>query len=177
MSRIGKMPIFIPPNVEVTLNSNKITLKGPLGILKQNKNNLVNIKNDSNVLYFTAINNSRIAKSMSGTMRSIINNMIIGVTKGFEKKLQLIGVGFRAKIEKNYLNLILGFSHPILYKIPFDIICETPSQTEILIKGINKQAVGHVAAEIRRYYKPEPYKGKGVRYLNEIVILKETKKK
>ncbi|UDG82741.1 50S ribosomal protein L6 [Candidatus Vallotia lariciata] len=177
MSRVGKSPILLPNNTEVMLSSVQIMLKGQLGIISQKLNPLVTITNHGGQLKFDPINESREAKALSGTMRSLVANMVIGVTKGFERKLMLVGVGYRAQAQGNILNLLLGFSHPITYHMPEGVIVETPSQTEIIIKGIDKQKVSQVAAEVRRYRPPEPYKGKGVRYADEIVILKETKKK
>ncbi|MDQ9170962.1 50S ribosomal protein L6 [Oxalobacteraceae bacterium R-40] len=177
MSRVGKMPIALPKGAEATINVDQITVKGPLGTLSQPLTGLVNIKNDNGTLTFEAANESREANAMSGTVRALVNNMVNGVTKGFEKKLTLVGVGFRAQAQGDKLNLSLGFSHPVVHQMPAGVKCETPSQTEILIKGIDRQRVGQVAAEVRAYRSPEPYKGKGVRYADEVVILKETKKK
>ncbi len=177
MSRVGKMPIALPKGAEATITAEQITVKGPLGTLSQPLTGLVNIKNDNGTLTFEAANESREANAMSGTTRALVNNMVNGVTKGFEKKLTLVGVGFRAQAQGDKLNLSLGFSHPVVHQMPAGVKCETPSQTEILIKGIDRQSVGQVAAEVRAYRSPEPYKGKGVRYADEVVILKETKKK
>lgn len=177
MSRVGKMPIALPKGAEATINADQITVKGPLGTLSQTLTGLVNIKNENGTLTFEAANESREANAMSGTVRALVNNMVNGVTKGFEKKLNLVGVGFRAQAQGDKLNLSLGFSHPVVHQMPAGVKCETPSQTEILIKGIDRQRVGQVAAEVRAYRSPEPYKGKGVRYSDEVVILKETKKK
>jgi large subunit ribosomal protein L6 len=148
-----------------------------LGTLTQALNGSVKVVNDKGTLNFEPANDSREANAMSGTVRALVNNMVNGVTKGFEKKLQLVGVGFKAQAEGNKLNLTLGFSHPIVHQMPAGIECKTPTQTEILIKGISRQVVGQVAAEVRAYRQPEPYKGKGVRYSDEVVVLKETKKK
>lgn len=177
MSRVGKMPIALPAGAEAKIEAEQITVKGPLGTLTQSLNGLVTIVNNAGTLNFAPANDSREANAMSGTLRALVNNMVNGVTKGFEKKLQLIGVGFKAQAQGDKLNLTLGFSHPILHQMPAGIKCETPTQTEILIKGISRQVVGQVAAEVRAYRPPEPYKGKGVRYADEVVTLKETKKK
>jgi len=177
MSRVGKMPIALPKGAEASVAAEQITVKGPLGQLTQSLNGLVNIKNDNGTLTFEAANDSREANAMSGTLRALVNNMVNGVTKGFEKKLSLVGVGYRAQAQGDKLNLSLGFSHPVVHQMPQGVKCETPSQTEILIKGIDRQQVGQVAAEVRAYRSPEPYKGKGVRYADEVVTLKETKKK
>lgn len=177
MSRVAKMPIALPKDAEATISAEQITVKGPLGTLSQALTGVVNIKNDNGTLTFEAANDSREANAMSGTLRALVNNMVNGVTKGFEKKLNLVGVGYRAQAQGDKLNLSLGFSHPVVHQMPQGVKCETPTQTEILIKGISRQQVGQVAAEVRAYRSPEPYKGKGVRYANEVVILKETKKK
>ena len=177
MSRVGKMPIALPKGAEATISAEQITVKGPLGTLSQGLNGLVKIENDNDTLKFAPANDSREANAMSGTLRALVNNMITGVTKGFEKKLSLVGVGFRAQAQGDKLNLSLGFSHPVVHQMPVGVKCETPSQTEILIKGVDKQKVGQTAAEVRAYRSPEPYKGKGVRYVDEVVTLKETKKK
>lgn len=177
MSRVGKMPIALPSGAEATITAAQITVKGPLGSLSQPLTGLVTVANENGTLNFAAANDSREANAMSGTLRALVNNMVNGVTKGFEKKLNLVGVGFRAQAQGDKLNLSLGFSHPIVHQMPQGIKCETPTQTEILIKGIDRQVVGQVAAEIRAYRQPEPYKGKGVRYSDEVVVLKETKKK
>ena len=177
MSRVGKMPIALPSGAEATITAAQITVKGPLGSLSQPLTGSVKVANNNGTLNFEAANDSREANAMSGTLRALVNNMVNGVTKGFEKKLNLVGVGFRAQAQGDKLNLSLGFSHPIVHQMPQGIKCETPTQTEILIKGIDRQVVGQVAAEIRAYRQPEPYKGKGVRYSDEVVVLKETKKK
>jgi large subunit ribosomal protein L6 len=177
MSRVGKMPIALPAGAEATIDAAQITVKGPLGTLTQSLNGLVTVANNAGTLNFAPANDSREANAMSGTLRALVNNMVNGVTKGFEKKLQLVGVGFKAQAEGRKLNLTLGYSHPIVHEMPEGIECKTPTQTEILIKGINRQVVGQVAAEVRAYRQPEPYKGKGVRYSDEVVVLKETKKK
>ncbi|HJU70722.1 MAG TPA: 50S ribosomal protein L6 [Paucimonas sp.] len=177
MSRVGKMPIALPKGAEATISAEQIVVKGPLGVLSQSLTGLVNVKNDNGTLTFEPANDSREANAMSGTLRALINNMVNGVTKGFEKKLSLVGVGYRAQVQGDNLNLSLGFSHPVVHQMPQGVKCETPTQTEILIKGIDKQKVGQTAAEVRAYRSPEPYKGKGVRYADEVVTLKETKKK
>jgi large subunit ribosomal protein L6 len=176
MSRVGKSPIVLQ-GAEVAISDERITVKGPLGTISQNANRLVKVVNDNGTLKFEPIDESREANAMSGTMRALVANMVNGVTKGFERKLTLVGVGYRAQAQGDKLNLSLGFSHPVVHQMPEGIKAETPSQTEIVIKGINKQQVGQVAAEVRGYRPPEPYKGKGVRYADEVVILKETKKK
>lgn len=177
MSRIAKYPIDIPVGVDVTLNEDCIQVKGPLGVLSQFLLPTVFIDRREGKLFFGCSKDVPGADAMSGTMRALVNNMVTGVTKGFEKKLSLIGVGYRAQAQGANLNLTLGFSHPVVHSVPAGIKIETPTQTEILVKGINKQVVGQVAAEIRAYRPPEPYKGKGVRYSDEVVVIKETKKK
>jgi large subunit ribosomal protein L6 len=176
MSRVGKSPIALQ-GAEVALSDERITVKGPLGTITQCANRLVKMVNDNGTLKFEPVDESREANAMSGTMRALVANMVQGVTKGFERKLTLVGVGYRAQAQGDKLNLSLGFSHPVVHQMPEGVKAETPSQTEIVIKGIDKQKVGQVAAEVRGYRPPEPYKGKGVRYANEVVILKETKKK
>lgn len=177
MSRVGKMPIALPSGAEASITAAQITVKGPLGSLTQPLNGLVQIENNNGTLNVTAANDSREANAMSGTIRALVNNMVNGVTKGFEKKLTLVGVGYRAAAQGDKLNLSLGFSHPVVHQMPQGVKVETPTQTEIVIKGIDRQRVGQVAAEVRAYRSPEPYKGKGVRYADEVVVLKETKKK
>ena len=177
LSRIAKTPLDIPQGVEVTLNGSNVKVKGPLGQLEFTFNDTVSIAKDGNAVVFATKDETKFAKALSGTVKSVMNNMIVGVTKGFEKKLTILGVGYRAQAQGSDLNLTLGFSHPVVYKAPAGIKVVTPSQTEILIKGICKQAVGQAAADIRSYRPVEPYKGKGVRYADEVVILKETKKK
>jgi large subunit ribosomal protein L6 len=171
------MPIALPKDVEATIAAEKITIKGPLGTLTLPLTGLVKIQNENGTLTFEPTNDSREANAMSGTVRALVNNMVNGVVKGFEKKLNLVGVGYRAQAQGDKLNLTLGFSHPVVHQMPAGVKCETPSQTEILIKGIDRQKVGQTAAEVRAYRSPEPYKGKGVRYSDEVVVLKETKKK
>ncbi len=177
MSRIGNFPVDVPANVEVQFSPSEISVKGPLGTLKQAMSDQVKLEKVENQLQFRVANESRAANALSGTMRALVANMVQGVTKGYERKLTLVGVGYRAQAQGDKLNLTLGFSHPVVHQMPAGIKVETPTQTEILIKGIDKQVVGQVAAEIRAYRRPEPYKGKGVRYSDEKVILKETKKK
>ena len=177
MSRVGKNPVALPKGVETTITADQITVKGPLGTLTQAINSSVTIVKDGDNLKVVPANDTRNADAMSGTFRALVNNMVHGVTKGFEKKLTLVGVGYRAQAQGDKLNLSLGFSHPVVHSMPTGVKCETPLQTEILIKGIDRQQVGQVAAEVRAYRPPEPYKGKGVRYADERVIIKETKKK
>lgn len=177
MSRVGKLPIVVPSGAEVSISGAQITVKGPLGSLSQSLNGLVKVENNAGTLKFEAANDSREANAMSGTLRALVNNMVNGVTKGFEKKLSLVGVGFKAQAQGDKLNLSLGFSHPVVHQMPKGVKCETPSPTEIVIKGVDRQQVGQVAAEVRAYRSPEPYKGKGVRYVDEVVVIKETKKK
>jgi large subunit ribosomal protein L6 len=176
MSRIAKYPVDVPKGVEVTLAAAEISVKGPLGTLKQAMLPSVTIEKDGDKLQVRA-GDSESAGAMSGTMRALVANMVNGVTKGFQKKLTLVGVGYKAQAQGAKLNLSLGFSHPVIHDMPDGIKVETPTQTEILIKGIDKQLVGQVAAEVRAYRSPEPYKGKGVRYSDEVVVIKETKKK
>lgn len=177
MSRVAKNPVAIPAGVEVKFNATEVSVKGSLGTLSTPLCDEVEIKLDNGQLTFAAKNDSKFARAMSGTLRALLNNMVQGVSKGFEKKLTLVGVGYRAQAQGDTLNLSLGFSHPVLHKMPAGVKVETPSQTEIIIKGADKQQVGQVAAEVRAYRSPEPYKGKGVRYADEVVVLKETKKK
>lgn len=177
MSRIAKNPVVLPKGVEVQLDAAEITIKGPLGSLSQRINPSVKIAKDGDSLQCSAADGALDGSAQSGTMRALVHNMVQGVTKGFEKKLTLVGVGYRAQAQGSKLNLTLGFSHPVVHEMPQGIKVETPQQTEILIKGIDKQLVGQVAAEVRAYRSPEPYKGKGVRYADEQVVIKETKKK
>jgi large subunit ribosomal protein L6 len=177
MSRVGKMPIAVPKGVDVAINANQITVKGALGTLLQTMNPLVSVKNEAGTLSFAPVDESAAANAMSGTMRALVANMVTGVSKGFEKKLNLVGVGFRAQAQGQKLNLQIGFSHPVAKEMPAGIKVETPTQTEILIKGSDRQVVGQIAAEVRAIRPPEPYKGKGIRYSDEKVSLKETKKK
>jgi len=177
MSRVGKSPIPVPKGAEISINGASITVKGPLGTLSHNLYPSVGLKQEDGVLTVVLNNNSPEAGAQSGTARALVNNMVVGVTTGFERKLSLVGVGYRAAAQGESLKLQLGFSHDIIYNLPKGVKAETPSQTEIIIKGSNKQQVGQVAAEVRAYRSPEPYKGKGVRYVDEVVHLKETKKK
>jgi large subunit ribosomal protein L6 len=177
MSRIANYPVDLPEKVEVTLGHNEISVKGPLGTLTQRLSPRVKVERIDNRLEFKVNDNSRQANALSGTARALVANMVNGVTKGFERKLNLVGVGYRAQAQGDKVNLTLGFSHPVVHSLPPGVKAETPTQTEIIIKGTDKQAVGQVAAEIRRYRAPEPYKGKGVRYSGEQIVLKETKKK
>ena len=177
MSRVAKYPVALPKGVDFSIAGGQITVKGPLGSLTQPLLPSVTIEKDGESLQVKAVEGAVDAGAMSGTQRALLNNMVTGVTKGFERKLTLVGVGYRAQAQGNKLNLSLGFSHPVVHDMPEGIKVETPSQTEIVIKGINKQVVGQVAAEVRAYRSPEPYKGKGVRYSDETVVIKETKKK
>ncbi|MDH4192314.1 MAG: 50S ribosomal protein L6 [Betaproteobacteria bacterium] len=177
MSRIGKNPIPLPKGVEVSIEASQISVKGPLGTIARAMHPTVGIEKAGNVLQCTAIGESTEANAMSGTMRALVANMITGVSKGFEKRLSLVGVGFRAQAQGDKLNLALGFSHPVVHAMPKGVKVATPTQTEIVITGIDRQQVGQVAAEVRAHRPPEPYKGKGVRYTGETIVLKETKKK
>ena len=177
MSRISKNPIQVPDNLDVKLSTNTISVKGPLGDLSLNLTSDINVDLKDKIITVKSTGVSKHSRSMSGTIRTLISNMILGVSTGFEKKLNLVGVGYRAQVEGDKLNMNLGFSHPVIHKMPSGVKAITPSQTEIVLKGIDKQQVGQVAAEIRAYRKPEPYKGKGVRYADERIILKEAKKK
>jgi large subunit ribosomal protein L6 len=176
MSRVAKNPIVLPQGVDVALGSD-IVVKGPLGSIKFDGNPSVSVEKDGQTLVCKPVEGGINANALSGTVRAILANMVTGVSKGFERKLTLVGVGYRAQAQGDTLNLTLGFSHPVAHKMPVGIKCETPTQTEILIKGLDKQLVGQVAAEVRGYRPPEPYKGKGVRYADEVIVLKETKKK
>jgi large subunit ribosomal protein L6 len=177
MSRVAKMPVVLPAGCDATIASNNITVTGPLGTLIQHLNGKVSIKKDGSTLTFAVNDSSREALAMSGTLRALVANMVTGTTKGFEKKLSLVGVGYKAQAAGKALNLTLGFSHPVVHQLPEGVKAETPTPTEIIIKGVDKQRVGQTAAEIRAYKSPEPYKGKGVRYVDEVVAIKETKKK
>jgi large subunit ribosomal protein L6 len=177
MSRIAKKPVEILSGVEVNISGQTVTAKGKQGNLSLDLHETVSVKQEDGVLTFSPNDESKGTMAMTGTMRSLVNNMVVGVTEGFSKQLQLIGVGYRAQVQGNVLDLSLGFSHPVKYAIPEGISIETPSQTEINVKGADKQKVGQVCAEIRAYRPPEPYKGKGVRYSDERVIRKEAKKK
>ena len=177
MSRVAKMPVAIPQGVDVTIQAEQISVKGAGGTLTIANSSVVNITNDKGQLNFAPANESREANAMSGTMRQLVNNMVVGVTKGFEKKLSLVGVGYKAAATGTKLNLAVGFSHPVNIEMPAGIKVETPAPTEILIKGADRQRVGQIAAEIRAIRPPEPYKGKGIRYVDEKITIKETKKK
>jgi len=177
MSRVAKNPVLIPSGVEVTLAAHLISVKGPQGTLSQALQGDVTVEREGDQLLCKASSASAQANAMSGTLRALVANMVMGVSKGFERKLTLVGVGYRAQAAGDSLNLSLGFSHPVVHKMPSGVKVATPSQTEIVLTGVDKQQVGQVAAEIRAYRAPEPYKGKGVRYADEVVILKETKKK
>jgi large subunit ribosomal protein L6 len=177
MSRIAKQPVIIPAGVSVEIKGSEVVVKGTKGTLTHKLHNLVSLTVSDKEAKITANNASKNSVAQSGTARSLINNMVIGVSEGYERKLKLIGVGYRAKVQGNAVNLTLGFSHPVSHALPEGVSAETPSQTEIVLKSINKQMVGQVAAEIRAYRPPEPYKGKGVRYADERVVTKEAKKK
>lgn len=177
MSRIGKMPVTVPSGVTVEFGDGVISAKGPQGVLSRKLNSLISVAKDGADLLVSATDESREANAMSGTFRALIANMVQGVSNGFEKRLSLVGVGYRAQAQGSNLNLALGFSHPVVHAMPEGVQVLTPTQTEIVIKGADKQKVGQVAAEVRAYRPPEPYKGKGIRYVDEIVVRKETKKK
>jgi large subunit ribosomal protein L6 len=177
MSRVGKAPVAVPQGVDVAIKEDQISVKGAGGTLSLASNALVKVSNEGGKLKFTPVDESREANAMSGTLRQLVNNMVLGVTKGFEKKLTLVGVGFRAAAQGNKLNLQIGFSHPVNIEMPQGITVATPAPTEIVVKGADRQRVGQVAAEIRAVRPPEPYKGKGIRYADEKVVIKETKKK
>ena len=177
MSRVGKSPVTVPAGVDVSMNNNQINVKGAGGTLSLTPNALVKVTLDGGKLTFVPVDESREANAMSGTMRQLVNNMVVGVSKGFEKKLTLIGVGFKAAASGAKLNLAVGYSHPVNFEMPAGITVATPTPTEIVIKGANRQVVGQLAAEIRAVRPPEPYKGKGIRYADEKVVIKETKKK
>jgi len=176
MSRIANAPVTLPAGVEVQLSNGEISIKGPLGTLKQPLIPRVRVEKADNKLQFKAGDDDATGAT-AGTLRALVAGMVHGVTKGYEKKLTLVGVGYRAQAQGDKLNLTLGFSHPVVHQMPKGIKVETPSQTDIVIKGIDKRAVGQIAAEVRAYRRPEPYKGKGVRYADEVIVLKETKKK
>jgi len=177
MSRIAKYPVEIPKGVEATIAADAITVKGPLGTLRQNLSGDVIVNENEGKLSFVVANDSKQAKAMSGTLRALVANMVKGVSNGFEKKLNLVGVGYRAQVQGTQVKLQLGFSHDVFHDLPEGVKAECPTQTEVVIKGVDKQVVGQVAAEIRAYRPPEPYKGKGVRYSDERVVMKEAKKK
>lgn len=177
MSRVAKKPIILPPGVSVAFTGERISVKGPLGSLDFAANPAVTVEEEGGSLHCKPVAGVPQADALSGTVRAVVANMVTGVSSGFERKLNLVGVGYRAQAQGDMLNLTLGFSHPIAYKLPAGITAVTPTQTEIVIKGVDRQLVGQVAAEVRNYRKPEPYKGKGVRYADETIILKEAKKK
>ena len=177
MSRVAKMPVVVPAEVNVTLGEDQIVVKGGNVELKLSQNALVKVSSKDGVLSFVPVDETSEANAMSGTMRQLVNNMVVGVSKGFEKKLTLVGVGYRAQAQGGKLNLSLDFSHPVIIDMPEGISITTPTPTEVVVKGADRQRVGQIAAEIRALRPPEPYKGKGVRYADEKVIIKETKKK
>ena len=177
MSRVGKMPVAVPQGVDVSIKEDQINVKGSGGTLSLTQNALVKVSNEGGKLTFVAADESREANAMSGTMRQLVNNMVLGVTNGFEKKLSLVGVGYKAAAQGNKLNLTVGYSHPVNIEMPAGITVATPTPTEIVVKGADRQRVGQLAAEIRAVRPPEPYKGKGIRYAGEKVTIKETKKK
>jgi len=177
MSRIAKTPVALPKGVEVSIAGGAISVKGPLGAVARPTDPNVGVEKKGEQIEFKALGNSNHADAMSGTMRALVAGMVVGVTKGFEKRLALVGVGFRAQAQGDKLQLALGFSHPVVHQMPKGVKVATPTQTEIVISGVDKQLVGQVAAEVRAHRPPEPYKGKGVRYRDEAIVLKETKKK
>ena len=177
MSRVGKLPVAVPAGVEVALKDDQISVKGAGGALALAQHALVSVKQEAGKLTFAPIDDTRAADAMSGTMRQLVNNMVLGVSKGFEKKLTLIGVGYKAQAQGNKLNLTVGYSHPVNMEMPAGVSVATPTPTEIIIKGADRQRVGQIAAEVRGVRPPEPYKGKGIRYADEKVTIKETKKK
>jgi large subunit ribosomal protein L6 len=177
MSRVARIPVALPKGAEASLAAGVLTVKGPIGTLTQQVHPQVKLTIENGQLSFAAGDETRESKALSGTFRALVNNMVNGVTKGFERKLNLVGVGFKAQAKGDLLDLSLGYSHPVVHKMPAGVKVETPTPTEIVIKGSNKQQVGQVAAEVRAYRPPEPYKGKGVRYSDEVVVIKETKKK
>lgn len=177
MSRVAKNPVALPAGVEAKIADGQISIKGPLGTLVRPLSANVSVVIDGGAIQCAAVTEEKQARAMSGTLRALLANMVKGVSQGFERKLNLVGVGYRAQAQGDALNLTLGFSHPVVHKMPAGVKVETPSQTEIVLKGVDKQQIGQTAAEIRAYRPPEPYKGKGVRYSDEVVVLKETKKK
>lgn len=176
MSRVGKAPVEVPKGVEIKISGQRVTVKGSKGSLEHDAHELVAVAMNDTELTIKATNDSQQANALSGTTRAVIQNMVTGVAEGFERKLEIVGVGYRAQMAGSKLNLSLGFSHPVEFEIPEGITIETPTQTEIVVRGISKQQVGQVAANIRAYRKPEPYKGKGVRYSGEQIVKKEAKK-
>ncbi|MBG6077371.1 50S ribosomal protein L6 [Polaromonas sp. CG_9.11] len=177
MSRVAKMPVSIPPGVDIAIKEDQINVKGALGVLALTQNAHVVIKSEDGKLTFVPASDSRQANAMSGTMRQLVNNMVVGVTTGFQKKLNLVGVGFKAQAQGDKLNLTVGYSHPVVMAMPAGITVATPTPTEVVIKGSDRQRVGQIAAEVRAVRPPEPYKGKGIRYSDEKITIKETKKK
>ena len=177
MSRVAKNPVVIPAKVEVAISANQIAISGPMGKMSQPLSGDVTLAREGDTVTFVAANDTKHAKAMSGTLRALVANMVQGVSEGFTRKLTLVGVGYKAQAQGAMLNLDLGYSHPIKHPMPAGVTVETPSQTEVILKGFDKQVIGQVAAQIRAYRAPEPYKGKGVRYADEVVIIKETKKK
>jgi large subunit ribosomal protein L6 len=177
MSRVAKSPVVVPQGVDVAIKEDQISVKGSLGALSLAQSALVTVKSEGGKITFVPTDDTRQADAMSGTMRQLVNNMVVGVAKGFEKKLTLIGVGYKAQAQGAKLNLNVGYSHPVVMDMPAGIKVETPSPTEVVIKGFDRQRVGQVAAEVRAVRPPEPYKGKGIRYADETVVIKETKKK
>ncbi|MBT3832921.1 MAG: 50S ribosomal protein L6 [Gammaproteobacteria bacterium] len=177
MSRIANNPVSIPKGVEITLSGQEVTVKGSKGNLAMTLHDLVGISQEEDRLQLKAVEVSKKSVALAGTFRSLVNNMVVGVSSGFQKELQLQGVGYRAQAQGKKLNLSLGFSHPVVYEVPEGIDIETPTQTQVIVKGIDKQLVGQVSADIRAFRPPEPYKGKGVRYVDEYVKRKEAKKK
>jgi len=177
MSRVAKMAVNVPQGVDVTVKADSIAVKGALGALEVAQNSLVKVEQNANALSFQPANDSREADALSGTLRQLVGNMVVGVSKGFERKLTLLGVGYKAQAQGTKLNLTVGYSHPVVLDMPAGIKVETPTPTEILIKGSDRQRVGQIAAEVRAVRPPEPYKGKGIRYADEKVVIKETKKK
>ncbi|AVO40794.1 50S ribosomal protein L6 [Simplicispira suum] len=177
MSRVGKMPVNVPAGVDVSITNGQINVKGSGGSLSLAQNALVNVASKDGKLSFAPANESREANAMSGTLRQLVNNMVVGVSAGFEKKLSLVGVGYKAQATGSKLNLSVGYSHPVNKEMPDGITVATPTPTEVVIKGADRQRVGQIAAEIRAIRPPEPYKGKGIRYVGERIVIKETKKK
>ncbi|HMV04777.1 MAG TPA: 50S ribosomal protein L6 [Accumulibacter sp.] len=177
MSRVAKNPIVLPQGVTVDLNDGRISVRGPLGALDMAANPAVSVEQQADSILCKPVPGAPQGDALSGTVRAVVANMVTGVSKGFERRLTLVGVGYRAQAQGETLSLNLGFSHPVAYKLPQGVRAETPTQTEIVLKGVDRQLVGQVAAEVRAYRKPEPYKGKGVRHVNEVVVIKETKKK
>jgi len=177
MSRVAKQAVELPSGVEIKIDGQEVTVKGSKGSLQRDIHRSVDIRQDDKVLRFAPKDGSKISMALAGTMRALVSNMVRGVSEGFEKNLQLVGVGYRAQAQGQKLNLTLGFSHPVDYPVPEGITVETPSQTEVVVKGMDKQRVGQVAAEIRAFRPPEPYKGKGVKYADEVIMRKEAKKK